>query len=241
MLRLCILLVAVTAPTALAAGSKADAKRLAKEHFQRAETYYEAGAYAQAIDEYQVAYKLAPLPGLLFDIAKALRMSGDAAGAVEYYQRYLKEEPSGPGAAEAKTQLAALRLKLDAPPAPEPVRSDVPVASPPIEAPPPPPAAPVAAPAPVTPVLTATPTDDRPGVAWPALAVGAAGVGAGVIGAILVGTSRGDYGRLSASCGPSCDPALSTGPRTRETVGFTLVSVGAAALAGGVLWFLLAP
>ena len=241
MLRLCILLVTVATPPALAAGSKADAKRLAKEHFQRAETYYEAGAYAQAVDEYQVAYKLAPLPGLLFDIAKALRMSGDAAGAVEYYQRYLKEEPSGPGASEAKTQLAALRQKLDAPPPAESVKADAPLVAPPVEPPPPPPAAPVAVTEGISPVIRTTPTDDHRDAPWPAVTTAAAGLGAGIVGAIFVGTTRGEYARLQTSCGPSCDPALVAGPRTRETVGFVLVSVGAAALAGGLIWLLAAP
>jgi tetratricopeptide (TPR) repeat protein len=87
-------------------------RKAAKAHFQQGRAYYEAGAWDDAIREYQKAFDLVPLPDLLFNIGQACRMKGDKPKAIEAYQRYLDRVPDGPLAEEARTHIAALKLKI---------------------------------------------------------------------------------------------------------------------------------
>lgn len=101
------------------AGAAAPARRpsgkdlaAAKACFQQGRAYYEAGAWADAIREYERAYALAPLPELLFNIAQAYRMQGDKPRAIAAYERYLSVVTEGAIAEEARAHIAALRLKI---------------------------------------------------------------------------------------------------------------------------------
>jgi tetratricopeptide (TPR) repeat protein len=87
-------------------------KKAAKAHFQQGKAFYEAGAWDDAIREYQKAYDLVPLPDLMFNIGQAWRMKGDKPRALEAYQRYLDRLPEGPLADEARQHVASLRLKM---------------------------------------------------------------------------------------------------------------------------------
>src|SRR5438132_1155241 len=71
------------------------ARRKAEAHFRVAEAYYGAHAFDQAVAEYLRAYQLAPLPALLFNIARSYRQANDPLNALKYYQRYLEEDPRG--------------------------------------------------------------------------------------------------------------------------------------------------
>src|SRR5581483_3317572 len=99
-------LVAIAAILVLATAARAvepaDSKAQAKLHFKLGRTYYDAGDYKHAIDEYQTAYRLLPLPDILFNIGQAYRLAGDRAHALEYYARYLVLEPEGRGSEEAR-------------------------------------------------------------------------------------------------------------------------------------------
>jgi Outer membrane protein beta-barrel domain/Tetratricopeptide repeat len=103
---------------------------------------FRAGRYDQAIASYQAAYDLAPRPGVLFNIGRAYHKKGDAKHALEYYRRYLTDEPNGPVASEARTYVADLERTLPAaeppPRSPPPeVPAETPAASPAETAPPP--------------------------------------------------------------------------------------------------------
>ena len=87
-------------------------KKAAKAHFQQGKAFYEAGAWDDAIREYQKAYDLVPLPDLMFNIGQAWRMKGDNPKALEAYQKYLDRLPDGPLADEARNHVAALKLKI---------------------------------------------------------------------------------------------------------------------------------
>src|SRR5215468_1047360 len=75
---------------------------------------FRAGRYDQAIASYQAAYALAPRAGGLFNIGRAYHKKGDAQHALEYYRRYLADEPKGPVAAEARAYVADLERALPA-------------------------------------------------------------------------------------------------------------------------------
>jgi tetratricopeptide (TPR) repeat protein len=87
-------------------------RKAAKAHFQQGRAFYEAGAWDDAIREYQKAHDLVPLPDLLFNIGQAFRMKGDKPKALEAYQNYLDRLPDGPLADEARNHVASLKLKM---------------------------------------------------------------------------------------------------------------------------------
>ncbi len=109
---LAILLGVVTA--AVAAPPTEDEVRRAKAHYKQGAAYHDAGAYDQAIAEYQAAYELAPLPELIFNIAQVHRLKHDNQLALETYRRYLALRSDGPLADEARTQVALLTKELEA-------------------------------------------------------------------------------------------------------------------------------
>src|SRR5690349_13878725 len=77
----------------------------AKRHFQQGKAYQDNGAYEDAVREYEAAYKLAPLPDLLFNIGQAYRLKGDRRKAIEAYQKYLAAAPEGSASDEARDQI----------------------------------------------------------------------------------------------------------------------------------------
>ncbi len=122
--------VALLATCLLLAPSRAGAETTAAV---RAEAHYKAGSaflaireYDKAIVDFLEAYRLLPLPDLLFNIGQTYRMKGtpaDRQSAAQYYRRYLKARPEGAGAAEAREHLAAIERDppvpiVAAPPAP---------------------------------------------------------------------------------------------------------------------------
>jgi outer membrane protein with beta-barrel domain len=116
-----------------AVAQDAGVRRAAKAHYQKGAKYFNAKRYPLALAEYREAYRLLPLPELLFNMARALHENGDKAEALEHYRRYLAEVPAGPVADEAREFAATLEREL-APPAPIPAP---PPAAPVAEAPPP--------------------------------------------------------------------------------------------------------
>lgn len=93
---------------------KPSAKELAaaKARFRQGKAYYDAGAYGEAAKEYERAYAIAPLPDLLYNVAQAYRMQGDKPKAIAAYERYLAVVTEGAVADEARSHVAALKLKI---------------------------------------------------------------------------------------------------------------------------------
>jgi TolA-binding protein len=58
----------------------------AKQLFQDGMQRYEQGDIAGAVEKFREAYALAPLPALLFNIARGQEQLGDIAGACETYK-----------------------------------------------------------------------------------------------------------------------------------------------------------
>jgi hypothetical protein len=64
-----------------------DAQReAAKQLFQDGVQAYEAGDLVTAVEKFREAYLLAPLPAMLFNIARAQEQLGDTIGACESYR-----------------------------------------------------------------------------------------------------------------------------------------------------------
>lgn len=84
----------------------------ARAHFKQARAFHEAGAWDDAVKEYEKAHALMPLPDLLYNIGQAYRMKGDKPKAIEAYQRYLAVVSEGALAEEARGHVATLKLRI---------------------------------------------------------------------------------------------------------------------------------
>jgi tetratricopeptide (TPR) repeat protein len=96
------------APAHGAPASAAEAKQKAKEYFKQGIAYQTAGDYLRAAEELQAAYEFFPSPAMLFNLGQVYRLKGDRKLAIDYYQRYLKEVPSGSASDESREYLQKL-------------------------------------------------------------------------------------------------------------------------------------
>ena len=75
--------------------------------YTRAAAAYQDGRYAAAIDDLLAAYKLAPEPRLLYNLAQAYRKLGERQKAEQFFRQYLETDPAIPA---ARRQEVARRL-----------------------------------------------------------------------------------------------------------------------------------
>jgi tetratricopeptide (TPR) repeat protein len=97
-------------------------EKIARGHFERAESAFNLGRFDEALTGYQAAYEALPLPAFLFNIAQCHRNLRNREQAVFFYQRYLSLAPDAPNRptvedliAEQKGQLEAQRRAAAAP------------------------------------------------------------------------------------------------------------------------------
>jgi len=92
--------VAIAAAMAAAAPSTAqaasEAEKEARAHFQAGEARFKAGAFDEALAEYQKGYESKPLPGFLVNIAQCQRRLGDLKAARATYQKFVLVAPDSP-------------------------------------------------------------------------------------------------------------------------------------------------
>jgi tetratricopeptide (TPR) repeat protein len=113
--RLCFLLLALwglTPRPAAGAELTEEAKAQAREKFNAGNLAYEQGEFRQALEAFEAAYKLAPLPGFLFNVAQCHRQLGNFTRASSSYRRFLalsEKEPAN--AAMVKDLIAEMDAK----------------------------------------------------------------------------------------------------------------------------------
>jgi tetratricopeptide (TPR) repeat protein len=129
------LLLALLLLPQLASAQTPDARARARRHYEIGERHQRAGDYDAAIAEYQAAYDLAPLPGLLFNLGQAFRLKGEKRQALAHYKLFLATAPQGRAAVEAEGHVRALEAAIAAEPPPAPTPPPLAPAEPP--APPP--------------------------------------------------------------------------------------------------------
>ena len=167
----CAVIAALVVPRPARAGEPAPEVQQARSLSEQARREYELGHFADAARLYESAYKLKPLPALLFNVAQCRRQMGDARGAVVAYRSFLRGDPDHPSAQTARELLDQLEdtLRKDAPaqsPASAVTASAQGVAaSPPAVA-----AKPTVPPQALAEIAPAAPPHKR----WPALAAGGA-------------------------------------------------------------------
>jgi tetratricopeptide (TPR) repeat protein len=84
----------------------------AKEHFAKGQTHYALGEFEQAADEFKEAFRLRKVPIILYNIAQALRLSGNLQNAIFFYSQYLTRQPDAANRAEVEARIAELRTQL---------------------------------------------------------------------------------------------------------------------------------
>jgi len=157
-----VMTVAVLSLPSLAAAATSEAEREARTHFQAGEARFKAGAFDEALAEYQKGYEAKPLPGFLVNIAQCQRRLGDLKSARATYQKFVLVAPDSPLIPQVRSMMAEIDALLEKeqekPPAetvteekPKP-EAPPPAATPPLEAPAPVlvAAAPAPAPAPAS-------------------------------------------------------------------------------------------
>ena len=187
-----VMTAAVLLPS-LAAAATSEAEREARTHFQAGEARFKAGAFDEALAEYQKGYQAKPLPGFLVNIAQCQRRLGDLKSARATYQKFVLVAPDSPLIPQVRSMMAEIDALLEKeqekPPAetvteekPKP-EAPPPAATPPLEAP-----APVLVAAAPAPAPAPAPTGHR---WWLWGALGAVVVG-GAITAVALSTGGTD-------------------------------------------------
>jgi len=234
--------------------SRADEARptlqLARKHFELGSDYYNIGKYALAIEQFEKAYGLEPLPELLYNIAKCHELLADTPRAIKSYRLYLQKKPDSPRRAILELKIKNMEEDLAK-------KSPAPRAAPPGPVQPPPPVPPTAgtsttgAPTPAVPP-EATPeseaTPSRP-TRWKRIA-GWTGIGVGgalLITGIVLGTrvnAKKDEHQTAVDEKKTYDELeeINSSGRSLQTAHLATVISGGVLAAGGlglVLWDLL--
>jgi tetratricopeptide (TPR) repeat protein len=100
-------LLGLWAVPAAAAEITDEAKAQAREKFTQGNQAYERGEFREALTAFDAAYKLAPLPGFLFNVAQCHRQLGAYERAAFFYRRYLSLSEKEPANAPMVKELIA--------------------------------------------------------------------------------------------------------------------------------------
>lgn len=102
-------------------GARAADEEEAKIHFDKAQMAYKLGKYAEAIREYEAAYRAMPDPAFLFNIAQSHRQqyrldrrAKHLQRALTLYKSYLREMPQAPNKQTVQKIIEELKSLLTA-------------------------------------------------------------------------------------------------------------------------------
>jgi Tetratricopeptide repeat len=82
------------------AASANDSLKKAKKYFDRGELLFDEGEYSKAAQAFELAYERAPHPSVLANIAVSYAKAGNTPKALQYYEKYLNNEPEDEQATE---------------------------------------------------------------------------------------------------------------------------------------------
>lgn len=95
-----------------AAAARPADKASAKVAFEAAKKAYAEKRYAEAASLFAYSYDLSGNPDLLFNVAQALRLSGDLKKALATYRLFLKERPDSENARLAQIKIDEIDIAL---------------------------------------------------------------------------------------------------------------------------------
>jgi len=192
-------------------------EEIARRRFARGSEHYAAGAYQQALDEFEAVRRYKPAPALDYNIARCLDRLERPREAIDAYTRYVTARPDAQDAAEVRARIETLRRRLP----PEPPATPPPTPTPPIATTPPP-----------TTTTPPPPLVDRPSTARryaAPIAVGAGALAAALVGAGLLGSVRSDYNAANGpgGCRPCTDADIAPLER-RAYAGYAMLGIAGA-------------
>jgi tetratricopeptide (TPR) repeat protein len=209
----------------------------AEDLYTEGQAAYDRADYPTAIARWRASYEISGEPGLLFNLAQALRLSGDCPGALSTYRKFVAADPDP--TSEQHRLAEDLARELDAT----------------CDEPPPISIAPVEPPAAIPAreldpdldlAIHLSARDDRtprPGrtLRIAGLAVGGTGVALLVTGLVVGRHARSLGDEVTTTCASGCDWAVqkskdAAGKRA-ATIGYALDAVGVAAITGGAIMY----
>lgn len=109
-------LAVVLALTGLVAVAQAEpptpeARAIAREHYDKAVSHFNANEYSAAAEEFLAVYKAVPQSALLYNAAQAYRLGGDGAKALDEYRAFLKAQPEAKQKADVERKIKELEGK----------------------------------------------------------------------------------------------------------------------------------
>ncbi len=188
----------------------------AEELYDAGQRAYDGGDYALAIDRWEASYQLSREPGLLFNLGQAYRRAGNCTRALSSYRQFVTADPTSDRRALADELIRELEPKCgstDLPPITKPRTS-----------------------------RTVT-TDAGRGLRVAGLITGGGGAAIVVTG-LLFGRQAMTIGNdISNACSPSCDWSVQRDNDARgrryATIGYTLDSIGIAAITTGAILYVI--
>lgn len=112
-----VLVLALAPLPAVATPISEEAKAQSKAKFLEGNAAYEQGDYRKALEAFDAAYKLAPLPAFLYNVAQCHRQLGAYERAAFFYRRFLALSEKEPANVATVKELIA---EMDAKAAPKP-------------------------------------------------------------------------------------------------------------------------
>ncbi|MGE0791003.1 MAG: PEGA domain-containing protein [Sandaracinaceae bacterium] len=92
-------------------GALAQDRNRARQLYNEAQALFDSGQYAQAEASFRAAFDAVPNPVVLKAIAAAQERQGNVSGAIETYERYLREATNATDRAEIEGRLRELRAR----------------------------------------------------------------------------------------------------------------------------------
>src|SRR6185503_10468568 len=87
-----------------------------RTHYEAGSSYYQQGRYADALREFEEAYRLssaARKPALLYNIGQAHERLNRLADAIDAFRRYLEASPGADDAEVVRERINTLQARLE--------------------------------------------------------------------------------------------------------------------------------
>ena len=110
-----VIALAIVLYAGVAVAEPNEAERL----YGEGQTAYDAKRYDEAIAKWERSYELSHLPGLVFNLAQAYRLSGSCTKAVDTYHKFIQLDPSSTERATAEGWIKDIEPCTDKPPPPK--------------------------------------------------------------------------------------------------------------------------
>ena len=96
-----------------ASAARADDLEAAKAHYKAGESYYDQASYADALKEFQEAYRLSGRPALLYNVARCMEQLGRFDDAITALEKYLRADPKAKDRVTIEQRIVNLKARRD--------------------------------------------------------------------------------------------------------------------------------